>query len=121
MTSPVSHCIHQATTIALTTESESHSALSSPPVEYYRLPPSCLLPQVTRKIPRIPYRILDAPDLQDDFYLNLLDWSSQNILAVGLGSTVYLWNAGSGQVTKLCDFSNQGAVVTSVAWSTRVS
>ncbi len=29
--------------------------------------------------------MLDAPALQDDFYLNLVDWSAQNVLAVGLG------------------------------------
>ena len=38
-------------------------------------------------------QVLDAPALQDDFYLNLVDWSSQNVLAVGLGSCVYLWSA----------------------------
>jgi cell division cycle 20-like protein 1 (cofactor of APC complex) len=38
-----------------------------------------------------PAKILDAPELQDDFYLNLVDWSSQNMLGVGLGSCVYLW------------------------------
>jgi hypothetical protein len=29
-----------------------------------------------RKIPSNPYRILEAPGLCDDFYLNLVDWSS---------------------------------------------
>ena len=38
-------------------------------------------------------QVLDAPALQDDFYLNLVDWSSQNVLAVGLGTCVYLWSA----------------------------
>jgi cell division cycle 20-like protein 1 (cofactor of APC complex) len=77
--------------------------------------------RVARKIPKLPYRILDAPELQDDFYLNMLDWSSQNVLAVGLGASVYMWNAGSGQVFKLCDLSSQGDLITSVAWSDRVS
>ena len=31
-------------------------------------------------------QVLDAPALQDDFYLNLVDWSAQNVLAVGLGT-----------------------------------
>jgi hypothetical protein len=31
-----------------------------------------------RHLPQAPERILDAPDLLDDYYLNLLDWSSQN-------------------------------------------
>jgi len=38
------------------------------------------------KIPKAPFKVLDAPALKDDFYLNLIDWSSQNTLAVGLGS-----------------------------------
>jgi len=29
-----------------------------------------------RKIPSNPYRVLDAPELCDDFYLNLVDWSA---------------------------------------------
>ena len=28
-----------------------------------------------RKIPEKPYKVLDAPALSDDFYLNLVDWS----------------------------------------------
>ena len=52
-----------------------------------------------RKIPRAPYKVLDAPDLQDDFYLNLVDWSYSNVLTVGLGSSVYLWSASTSQVT----------------------
>lgn len=43
-------------------------------------------------------QVLDAPQLQDDFYLNLVDWSSQNVLAVGLGSCVYLWSACTSKV-----------------------
>ena len=42
-------------------------------------------------------QVLDAPALQDDFYLNLVDWSSQNVLAVGLGSCVYLWSASTSK------------------------
>lgn len=38
-----------------------------------------------RKIAQYPFRVLDAPNLCDDFYLNLVDWSQQNALAVALG------------------------------------
>lgn len=51
-----------------------------------------------RKIPKAPFKVLDAPALQDDFYLNLVDWSSSNMLAVGLGSSVYLWSASTSKV-----------------------
>lgn len=75
--------------------------------------------KATRKISRVPFKVLDAPELQDDFYLNLVDWSSQNVLSVGLGSCVYLWSACNSQVTRLCDLSADGNSVTSVAWNER--
>ena len=77
--------------------------------------------QAQRKIPRVPFKVLDAPELQDDFYLNLVDWSSQNVLSVGLGSCVYLWSANNSQVVRLCDLSEESDTVTSVSWSDRVS
>ena len=68
---------------------------------------------------RFSFQVLDAPELQDDFYLNLVDWSSQNVLSVGLGACVYLWSACTSQVPKLCDLSGEDTV-TSVSWSERV-
>ena len=70
-----------------------------------------------RKIPRVPFKVLDAPALRDDFYLNVVGWSPQGVLAVGLGSCVYLWSA-QGRVTKLSDVGT-GDSVTSVEWSLR--
>ncbi|GLJ40960.1 hypothetical protein SUGI_0847770 [Cryptomeria japonica] len=73
-------------------------------------------PKPPRKITRSPYKVLDAPALQDDFYLNLVDWSSNNVLAVGLGTCVYLWSACTSKVTKLCDLGTTDGVC-SVAWT----
>ncbi|KAL1611898.1 substrate-specific activator of APC-dependent proteolysis [Paraconiothyrium brasiliense] len=79
-----------------------------------------LSPQRTpRAVSKVPYKVLDAPDLADDFYLNLVDWGSQNILGVGLGSCVYMWNSSSGRVTKLCELTDDS--VTSVSWIQRGS
>lgn len=64
----------------------------------------------------MPEKILDAPDLQDDYYLNLLDWSQENILAVCLAQTVYLWNSDSGEIKQLFDTENDDDIVTSVSW-----
>jgi len=72
-----------------------------------------------RRIAKVPFKVLDAPALQDDFYLNLVDWSSQNVLAVGLGSCVYLWSACTSKVTKLCDLAATEDHVTSVSWAQR--
>ena len=77
--------------------------------------------KASRKISKIPFKVLDAPELQDDFYLNLVDWSSQNVLSVGLGACVYLWSACTSQVTRLCDLTSDNDNVTSVSWSERVS
>ncbi|EYE99244.1 WD40 repeat domain-containing protein [Aspergillus ruber CBS 135680] len=70
-----------------------------------------------RYVNKVPYKVLDAPDLQDDFYLNLVDWGSSNVLGVGLGNSVYMWNSHSGQVTKLCELKDD--TVTSVNWIQR--
>lgn len=70
-----------------------------------------------RKIPKIPFKVLDAPDLADDFYLNLVDWGINNLLAVGLGNCVYLWNATNSNVTKLCDYSGDSDQITAVGWA----
>jgi cell division cycle 20-like protein 1 (cofactor of APC complex) len=64
----------------------------------------------------LPCKVLDAPALQDDYYLNLIDWSTQNFLAVGLASSVYLWNANNSKVTKLCDLGISDSA-TSVSWA----
>ena len=50
-------------------------------------------------------RTLDAPELVDDYYLNLLDWSSTNLLAIGLDTQVYIWNSATGAVSLLCDLA----------------
>eukprot|EP00899_Mesostigma_viride_P029481 jgi/Mesvir1/9718/Mv12189-RA.1 len=70
-----------------------------------------------RHIPQTPERILDAPELIDDYYLNLLDWSRDNVVAVALGTTVYLWNASSGTIEQLLQTNHDEDYVTSVAWA----
>ena len=73
---------------------------------------------VSRHIPSAPTRILDAPDLLDDYYLNLLSWSDTNVLAVALSQTVYLWNAETGHIDELCNVESEGpdAHISSVSW-----
>jgi len=70
----------------------------------------------TRHIPQTPDKVLDAPGMIDDYYLNLLDWNSNNILAVSLQDSVYLWNGVNGEINKLMSCSQQDNYVTSVSW-----
>ncbi|XP_042512566.1 cell division cycle 20.5, cofactor of APC complex-like isoform X1 [Macadamia integrifolia] len=62
-------------------------------------------------------KILHAPLLKGDYYLNILDWGHNNILAVALGSEVYLWNANNGHIHKLQPTIIEDHYPTSVAWS----
>lgn len=56
--------------------------------------------------------------MQDDFYLNLLDWSQLNILAVGLSKSVYIWSACTSVVKRLLELPSND-LVTSVNWSSK--
>lgn len=88
---------------------------SSTQQPYYHTPAA---KKPARKISKIPFKVLDAPSLQDDFYLNLVDWSQQNNLAVALASCVYLWSASNNKVVKFCDLGLND-MVTSVTWNPR--
>ncbi|KAJ3225551.1 ubiquitin-protein transferase activating protein [Clydaea vesicula] len=69
-----------------------------------------------RKISTQPFRVLDAPGLLDDYYLNLLDWSPSNLLAIGLGRSCYIWNAVTGTADELFE-AEEGDYICSVKFS----
>jgi hypothetical protein len=75
---------------------------------------------IGRRIPKAPSRILDAPELVDDYYLNLVSWGSNNVLAVALGQCVYLWEAETGNIKHLLTLRNEDDFVTSVSWANGV-
>lgn len=70
----------------------------------------------TYHFPSVPEKILDLPSLSNDYYLNNLDWGRNNLVAIGLGDGVYLWNASDGTSTQLMELPAEH-YVTSVAWS----
>ncbi|WEW54815.1 WD repeat-containing protein slp1 [Emydomyces testavorans] len=72
--------------------------------------------QFRRRVQTAPERVLDAPGLVDDYYLNLLDWSSGNQVAIGLERNVYVWSADSGSVNCLLETSPD-TYISSVKWS----
>jgi cell division cycle protein 20 (cofactor of APC complex) len=79
-------------------------------------PSSGVNAQSRRRIPSAPERVLDAPGLVDDYYLNLLDWSSGNQVAIGLERSVYVWSADSGSVSSLLECPAD-TYISSVKWS----
>ncbi|KAG9406572.1 ubiquitin-protein transferase activating protein [Aphanomyces cochlioides] len=68
-----------------------------------------------RHIATAPTKVLDAPDLMDDYYLNLLSWGNNNVLAVALGPSLYLWNAASGEIDELMALDGDD-YISSVSW-----
>ncbi|KAF0915230.1 hypothetical protein E2562_034597 [Oryza meyeriana var. granulata] len=70
-----------------------------------------------RHIPQSSERTLDAPGLVDDFYLNILDWGSKNVVSIALGNTLYLWNSSDGSIMDLVTIDDDDGPITSVSWS----
>ncbi|XP_057832065.2 cell division cycle 20.2, cofactor of APC complex [Cryptomeria japonica] len=70
-----------------------------------------------RYIPQSSERTLDAPDLVDDYYLNLLDWSISNVLSIALTNTVYLWDATQSTTSELLTVDDDVGPITSVNWA----
>ena len=80
----------------------------------------------SRKISTKPYKELPAQNLMDDFYLNLLDWSSKNQIAVACTSSVILWNNNKTQSETLFTYdpinlnnngTNNEVYASSLIWS----
>ncbi|KAJ1857220.1 substrate-specific activator of APC-dependent proteolysis [Coemansia sp. RSA 638] len=72
--------------------------------------------EAPRRIARDPIKVLDAPGIRDDYYLNLMDWASSDRVAVALDTAVYIWDAATSTTTELCDVGT-GDWVTSVGWA----
>ncbi|XP_048530023.1 cell division cycle 20.2, cofactor of APC complex-like [Triticum urartu] len=70
-----------------------------------------------RKIPQFAERTLDAPGVVDDYYLNVLDWGSKNVVSVALENTLYLWNASDSSTSELVTVDADYGPITSVSWA----
>ncbi|PSS33230.1 Cell division cycle 20.1, cofactor of APC complex like [Actinidia chinensis var. chinensis] len=70
-----------------------------------------------RSFPKCEARILDAPNIRDDYYLDIMDWGKTNMVAIALGSELYLWNAETRNIQKLLQVDRENDYPSSVAWS----
>jgi hypothetical protein len=70
-----------------------------------------------RALPSGPSRVLDAPDLMDDYYLNLLSWGKNDVIAVALSQSVYLWHAADSRIDELLTLGADSDYVSSVSWA----
>ncbi|KAM3132530.1 hypothetical protein pb186bvf_015343 [Paramecium bursaria] len=74
-----------------------------------------------RKIENCPIKVLDAPGLEDDFYQDTLHWGHNNMIAVGLQRSVFVYNVSTQKVSKLApqqSVTQDQAYYTAVQWNT---
>lgn len=76
-------------------------------------------PVALRHIETQEKRTFAAPGLIDDYFAKTIDWSAHDMIAVALGSALYMRpyteTTTSPMVTKLCELDN--SLITGVAWS----
>ncbi|KAF3784308.1 Cell division cycle 20-1 cofactor of APC complex [Nymphaea thermarum] len=73
--------------------------------------------QPDRYISQTAEKILTALELMDDVYLNLLDSSSRNVLAIALGCSLYLWDASQGAACSKIMSVEDNDPITCVSWA----
>ena len=52
-------------------------------------------------LPKKPYKVLEVPNISDDFYHNIFAWSASNLFSVNLDNNIYLLHGETGAITKL--------------------
>lgn len=62
-----------------------------------------------------PCRVLDAPNVLDDYYLNVLDWSMNGMVVVGFSDDVYTWRSDTGVVNRVYHCTEPNNYISSVA------
>jgi len=71
-----------------------------------------------RSLPKRADKVLDAPGLINDYYLNLIDWGSNNILGVCLGDGAFIWNPSTQEGRQFYVSDNPVIFPTSINWAT---
>jgi len=79
---------------------------------------SKVLKKPRRTISDAPKKSLHLPGIVDDYYLNLISWSKDNIVAAALGPSVFIWNACTEEVEHVVTLEGDESYVSSVSWCT---
>lgn len=76
-----------------------------------------------RKLPSMtPHKILDAPEICDDYFSTLMAWSEKDVVAIALRDTIYLWNSEGGEIWPLPEvevdhrFPEEDWIYSAVLW-----
>ncbi|NXG54992.1 CD20B protein, partial [Hemiprocne comata] len=67
-------------------------------------------------IPLEPEVRLHISGLRNDYYLNILDWSLENLIAIAVGPAAHIWNGGTLQAIESIDLNSSSKYISSLAW-----
>ncbi|XP_044878252.1 cell division cycle protein 20 homolog B isoform X1 [Mauremys mutica] len=67
-------------------------------------------------IPLEPEVRLHITGLRNDYYLNILDWNQENLIAIALGSAAHIWNGETHRSTEGVNLNSNVKYISSVAW-----
>ncbi|NXP54666.1 CD20B protein, partial [Heliornis fulica] len=67
-------------------------------------------------IPLKPEVRLHITGLRDDYYLNILDWSLEDLIAVAVGHVAHIWNGEALQAIESIDLNSSSKYISSLAW-----
>ncbi|NXP03939.1 CD20B protein, partial [Thinocorus orbignyianus] len=67
-------------------------------------------------IPLEPEVRLHITGLRNDYYLNILDWSLENLIAVAVGPAAHIWNGETLQAIESIDLNSSSKYISSLAW-----
>ncbi|XP_010306426.1 cell division cycle protein 20 homolog B [Balearica regulorum gibbericeps] len=59
---------------------------------------------------------LHITGLRNDYYLNILDWSLENLIAIAVGPAAHIWNGGTLQAIENIDLNSSSKYISSLAW-----
>lgn len=77
-----------------------------------------------RPISNKPEKVLDAAEICDDFYYNLMDWSVINQVAIALRGRAFIWDCEEAEVYALVDMAeepervggNYNTLISAIKW-----
>ncbi|NXK28324.1 CD20B protein, partial [Arenaria interpres] len=67
-------------------------------------------------IPLDPEMRLHITGLRNDYYLNILDWSLENLIAIAVGPAAHIWNGETLQAIESIDLNSSSKYISSLAW-----
>ncbi|NXY72410.1 CD20B protein, partial [Glareola pratincola] len=67
-------------------------------------------------IPLEPEVRLHITGLRNDYYLNILDWSLENLIAIAVGPAAHIWSGETLQAIESIDLNSSSKYISSLAW-----